>query len=195
MCEKMAVKERIINKGLELFKKNGYYNVTVDDIILAADTSKGGFYYYFKSKDELLIYWLPEMDIVYKEWYEQSDLSRSSKELLKEFNHIVLRNIEETSSPEMISCVYSTQLHMKDKGKISDANRSLYSVLHNLIREGQEKGEIKKTQSFREITKMFVTVQRGAIYEWALSDGAYGLENYGCIILDALVESIMVSPE
>lgn len=148
MCEKMAVKERIINKGLELFKKNGYYNVTVDDIILAADTSKGGFYYYFKSKDELLIYWLPEMDIVYKEWYEQSDLLRSSKELLKEFNHIVLRNIEETSSPEMISCVYSTQLNMKDKGKISDANRSLYSVLHNLIRQGQEKGKSKKRNHF-----------------------------------------------
>lgn len=190
MREKTAVKERIINKGLELFKANGYYNVTVDDIILAADTSKGGFYYYFNSKDELLIYWLPEMDILYKEWYEHCDLSRPAEELLKEFNHIVLRNIEETSSPEMISSLYSTQLNMKDKSKISDANRSLYYVLHNLIKQGQAKGELKKNQSFREITKMFVTVQRGAVYDWGLSDGAYGLENYGCTILDALVDSI-----
>ncbi|MDT2193928.1 helix-turn-helix domain-containing protein [Paenibacillus larvae] len=37
-----------------MFLKDGYENVSVDDIIAATGTSKGTFYHYFSSKEEII---------------------------------------------------------------------------------------------------------------------------------------------
>ena len=47
--------ERIIEKGLKLFVKNGYEATTLDAIAEAAGISRRTFFYYFKSKEELSI--------------------------------------------------------------------------------------------------------------------------------------------
>ncbi|MCB5935938.1 TetR/AcrR family transcriptional regulator [Caldibacillus thermoamylovorans] len=40
--EKKALKQRILESSLELFQKNGYHGVTVEQIVEKANTSKGG---------------------------------------------------------------------------------------------------------------------------------------------------------
>jgi AcrR family transcriptional regulator len=47
-------KEEILDISQELFFKNGYSKTTIDDILNAADVSKGTFYYYFTSKADVL---------------------------------------------------------------------------------------------------------------------------------------------
>jgi len=47
--------ERIIEKGLRLFVKNGYEATTLDAIAEAADISRRTFFYYFKSKEDILL--------------------------------------------------------------------------------------------------------------------------------------------
>ncbi len=47
-------KEVIMEKAKELFLKEGFSNVSVDEITKTVGISKGGFYVYFKSKNELL---------------------------------------------------------------------------------------------------------------------------------------------
>ncbi len=47
-------KQELIKLAYELFIKEGYDNVSVDEIIAKANIAKGTFYYYFKSKDEML---------------------------------------------------------------------------------------------------------------------------------------------
>lgn len=48
------MKNKIIEKSYELFMEKGYEKVSVNDIIGAANISKGGFYHYFSSKEDLL---------------------------------------------------------------------------------------------------------------------------------------------
>ena len=189
---KKTVKERIIEAASELFQKKGYNNVSIDEIIEKAGTSKGGFYYYFDSKDQLLSGWIPQIDQVYKEWFENADASKSYKELLQEFNHLVLRKIEMGMPPEMVSVIYSTQLSMMPEKKINDTDRALFRSLHELIKGGQKNGEFKQDHSFREYTRMLITIQRGIIYEWCINDGMYGLEQVGGDILDMFVDAMCV---
>ena len=47
-------KEVIMKRAKELFLKEGFSNVSVDEITKTVGISKGGFYVYFKSKNELL---------------------------------------------------------------------------------------------------------------------------------------------
>jgi AcrR family transcriptional regulator len=47
--------ERIIEKGLKLFVKNGYEGTTLDAIAEAAGISRRTFFYYFKSKEDVLL--------------------------------------------------------------------------------------------------------------------------------------------
>jgi AcrR family transcriptional regulator len=50
--------QRIAETGLRLFAENGYDTTTLEDIAAAADISPRTFFYYFKTKDEILRFWL-----------------------------------------------------------------------------------------------------------------------------------------
>lgn len=47
--------QRLIEKGLKLFVKNGYEATTLDAIAEAAGISRRTFFYYFKSKEDVLL--------------------------------------------------------------------------------------------------------------------------------------------
>lgn len=47
--------ERIVEKGLKLFVKNGYEGTTLDAIAAAAGISRRTFFYYFKAKEDILL--------------------------------------------------------------------------------------------------------------------------------------------
>jgi AcrR family transcriptional regulator len=47
--------ERIMEKGLKLFVKNGYEATTLEAIAHAAGISRRTFFYYFKSKEDILL--------------------------------------------------------------------------------------------------------------------------------------------
>ncbi len=47
--------ERIIERGLKLFVKNGYEATTLDAIAEAAGISRRTFFYYFRSKEDVLL--------------------------------------------------------------------------------------------------------------------------------------------
>lgn len=48
------IKGKIIVAAWKLFYEQGYDDTTVEEIIEAAETSKGSFYHYFEGKDALL---------------------------------------------------------------------------------------------------------------------------------------------
>ena len=46
-------RERIIQAAGELFRKNGFHNTSLSQILEEANLTKGGFYFHFRSKEEL----------------------------------------------------------------------------------------------------------------------------------------------
>src|SRR5262245_23474179 len=53
MGKKAATRERIIECAGRLFRRYGYNGVGIDDIMAAADLTRGGFYAHFGSKADL----------------------------------------------------------------------------------------------------------------------------------------------
>ncbi|MDG4718937.1 MULTISPECIES: TetR/AcrR family transcriptional regulator [Thalassospira] len=46
---------RILNAATALFKKHGFENVTIDQVMAAAGLTRGGFYAHFKNKEDLFV--------------------------------------------------------------------------------------------------------------------------------------------
>ncbi|NOX32469.1 MAG: TetR/AcrR family transcriptional regulator, partial [Deltaproteobacteria bacterium] len=49
----VKTKQKVIDKSLHLFSVKGYYNTSVNDILEAANLTKGGLYGHFKSKEDI----------------------------------------------------------------------------------------------------------------------------------------------
>ena len=80
--QKKNTRGNIITAAWQLFYEQGYENTTVDEIIAAANTSKGSFYHYFNGKDALLSTLAYLFDEKYEELEETMDSSMDSYEKL-----------------------------------------------------------------------------------------------------------------
>jgi TetR/AcrR family transcriptional repressor of nem operon len=63
----LARRENIILQSLRLFSLNGFLGTSLNDILEAAEISKGGFFNYFKSKEDLFHAVLSEARKVWRE--------------------------------------------------------------------------------------------------------------------------------
>ena len=70
----LEMRSRIQNVALDLFDRDGFENVAVEQIAQAAGCSVGNIYHYFKSKDELIIQVTSNVDAQYQ-LLEQSYLA------------------------------------------------------------------------------------------------------------------------
>jgi AcrR family transcriptional regulator len=54
----LLTKSKILNAAIKLFSEKGYNETTMQDIMLLSGLSKGAIYHYFKSKQEILDYYI-----------------------------------------------------------------------------------------------------------------------------------------
>ena len=53
-------KERIFQAAKKILQKNGYENLSIKNICEEAGVSNGSFYHHFKTKDDLLSYYIED---------------------------------------------------------------------------------------------------------------------------------------
>ena len=63
----MSLKDTIVHESLKLFSLNGFLSTSIQDILSAANTSKGGFYNHFSSKEDLFYQVLDEARRIWRE--------------------------------------------------------------------------------------------------------------------------------
>ena len=63
----MNLKDTILHESLKLFSLNGFLSTSIQDILSAANTSKGGFYNHFSSKEDLFFQVLDEARKIWRE--------------------------------------------------------------------------------------------------------------------------------
>ena len=63
----MSLKDTIVHESLKLFSLNGFLSTSIQDILSAANTSKGGFYNHFSSKEDLFYQVLDEARRIWRD--------------------------------------------------------------------------------------------------------------------------------
>ena len=138
----MEMRRRIQETALDLFDREGFENVSVEEIAQAAGCSVGNIYHYFKSKDELAIQLTQHVDEAYQvlEQAYLADTDRSGREKLLDF---VGRSLEISVGDEVLYKAFIHGLRYPEQGVLKGSEKRVYyRLLGELVDLCRREGSI-----------------------------------------------------
>lgn len=182
-------KGRIISAAWKLFYEQGYEATTVEDIVVASETSKGSFYHYFDGKDALLGTLAYVFDEKYEELMAAMDARLDAMEKLVYLNHELFAMIDGGVSMDLLARLLSTQLLARGEKHLLDRSRYYFKLLRHIVAEGQEGGVLRRDRTANEIVKAYALWERALLYDWCLCGGDYSLVAYTDDVTPLFLES------
>ena len=182
-------KGRIVSAAWKLFYEQGYDNTTVEDIIFESETSKGSFFHYFEGKDALLGSLSMIFDEKYEELRQEMDPDMHAVDKLIYMNHELFTMIDNTVSVELLARLFSTQLTTKGEKHLLSRDRTYFKLLHQVVRQGLERHELRGDLTANEIINDYAMFERGLMYDWCLSDGDYALARHADRLMPMFLRS------
>ena len=182
-------KGRIISAAWKLFYEQGYENTTVEDIVFESETSKGSFYHYFEGRDALLGTLAYVFDEKYEELMAVMDPELGAMEKLVYLNHELFAMIDGGISMDLLARLLSTQLLARGEKHLLDRNRTYFKLLHQVVRQGLERHELRGDLTANEIINDYAMFERGLMYDWCLSDGDYALARHADRLMPMFLRS------
>ena len=176
-------KGRIISAAWKLFYEQGYEGTTVEDIVFESGTSKGSFYHYFDGKDALMGTLAYVFDEKYEELIPALDPNMGALETLAYINHELYVMIEASVSIDLLTRLLSTQLLARGEKHLLDRSRVYFRLLRRIVRQGAERGELRREVSVDELVRAFAMWERAQLYDWCLCGGEYNLRDYAAQVL------------
>ncbi len=189
-------KEKIFNATLDLLKKHGFEFLTVKNICKAAKVSNGTFFHYFKTKEELLAYYLSEGYNKYLTSLSHKNISDDFKERIINIYLYYAKYCEETGI-DFISNYYTTKNKALCKRKLVESNIGtseytsiIYQTAGDLYR-AQEAGYVQADLSPPTIAADICLLIKGIIFEWCLLEGDLDLSYYIRKMLTIYIDSVV----
>lgn len=172
-------KDRILTAAIQLFKKNGFNNVGIEEITTAAEVSRGSFYVYYKNKEDLLAAYLHSLDSNYEEYYQTvlcspENQTKTALEKLNLYMKYSMWNLGNCGQ-DLLRVYYAYLTRETDTWATKD--RNYFPILERLIRLGQEEGSIRQDVSAEYIESISLCLTRGLTLEWCANPAPVALES------------------
>lgn len=179
----MNLKDTIIHESLKLFSLNGFLSTSIQDILSAANTSKGGFYNHFSSKEDLFFQVLDEARKIWRDRNLQG---------LDELNHPldkVIRLLENYKDRYLLDaenfpggCIFimfavelgDSRPHLSRE--VQKGFTGLKSMLKRILENGQSPAEKYNGLSTGTITEIIFNGMLGASVNYSV-DKSYAALN------------------
>lgn len=178
-------KERIRECAIDLFKENGFENVTVVQICEAAGITKRTFYYHYNSKDELLYGITGYLGVKAESLLDSLAAQQTNVGVLW-----TLMSVYGISSadygPNIIRQIY---VHMV-QGKADEKfpyTMYLYNTVVKTIDNAQRAGEISNTLPPEDIAFTLYHSFRSVTITWAAEDGSFDLVKEARRVFDVVL--------
>ncbi|PKM88955.1 MAG: TetR/AcrR family transcriptional regulator [Firmicutes bacterium HGW-Firmicutes-12] len=169
----LETREKLFNSALSLFAEKGYDNVTIDEIVARAGTSKGAFYIYFKTKYQVVVRQFQEIDNHYNKIQKTLKEYNTASEKMLVLTKAQLTFALKKMGLEVITTVYKSQLNKDEEKAIVNPKRILYKIVNEIIEEGQKTGEFRDDLSSQELTRMVTRCMRATFFDWAVHNGSF----------------------
>jgi len=163
------LRERVIHESLRLFSLKGFLSTSIDDILTAANASKGGFYNHFPSKEALFFEVLAEAQGIWREKCLsgldeiESPVGKIEK-LLENYRDQYLKDSEDFPG----GCVFVTfSVELDDQRphlckEVNTGFVGLKAMIRRLLDEAKESGELSSDVSTSATTEMLIASMIGA---------------------------------
>ncbi|WP_390586121.1 TetR/AcrR family transcriptional regulator [Paenibacillus illinoisensis] len=160
---------KAVEVAAQLFLRQGYSYVSMDEVVRASGVSKSNIYYHFKNKEELLQavvqYWIAQYES--QVYILLSQRERSVEERVNSFIATLSAGIEgrnfEGSCP-FITLYMQTPASAPDvKASISRFFRELQPMIEKLFQQGVDSGEFREGMDAGAVSSLFVATLEGSL--------------------------------
>ena len=170
--EKSNSKTQLSQIGMELFRKNGFQNVTILEICRAAGVTRNAFYYHFGSKEDLLCFYF-------------ADAIPAQNELFK-------RILSLGSDWEKLWCLLEAHLRLMEREGVDVTRALMKASLDNretivkdyvltstwcvpLLQNCIQTGVICTPLTAEEVNFLMTRILIGIVVSWCNKDGSFDL--------------------
>lgn len=159
------VRKKIINTSYELFQKNGYNQVTVNDICDACGITKTTFYRYLSSKEDTLAYFFDSINDELGELMLDLAAADNHWEQICSAFSLILNRIQNLGR-DLYARLWITNL--KSYQGSFDEIEILRGIVIILIQKAQEKGQIENMMPADKLYNMCSDICFGCAGKWAM---------------------------
>ena len=170
------VKQKIFDAALTLIQEKGYEYVTVNNVCQTAHVSVGSFYHHFGNKDELLSYYFVAGYERYKNESQPPDTDDYIEQILYVFGLYVrfcldqdIRFLKNFYTPANRS-LYIAVDQVND-----DTHLPILAKVYSVLEKARKNNQLPQEINTQGLAEDLCTLEKGCIFEYALSDGRYPL--------------------
>jgi AcrR family transcriptional regulator len=168
--KKRELREAIYESAMALFLQKGFDNVTIEDITHQIEIAKGTFFNYFPNKESILLYFMRRHLEEVKD--QIPGVIKEAKTTQQKLHCLfsILAKMVVTNEP-LVKWVLleSLRLRVYKKEKKEVSGKILQNVVE-IIRQGQESGEIKKNMNPEKIAKIMESIFFFSAIRWLTFD-------------------------
>lgn len=185
--KKRQVEHKITHSALQLFEKNGYDAVSIDDIVEIAEVSKSTFYNYFATKEAVLVKLSMNSVNNVKDSMAKAPSQDNPVEMIRQSFH------------SLIDDIYSWRNVARETAMISVYNKAAHETINNLIVDyvvsAQQKGIFRNDYDCDMITQSLMGIYYIAIFGLDPKISKKKCKNQLDITFSILLQGIMEKTE
>jgi len=169
--------ERVLEVAQVLFAEKGYHNTTMDEIAARSGIGKGTLYRTFPAKEELFLSTLDRaMERLEKAILEEVEEEPTVLGKLRRAARLYFRFFEQEGELFKILVSNVPTLQEKFNKRVQEKYSFYVDQIASMLREGMDKGEIRRLGRPESITVALIGACNSMIYHWLLSGKPYPLE-------------------
>jgi len=169
--------ERVLEVAQVLFAEKGYHNTTMDEIAARSGIGKGTLYRTFPAKEELFLSTLDRaMERLEKAILEEVEEEPTVLGKLRRAARLYFRFFEQEGELFKILASNVPTLQEKFNKRVQEKYSFYVDQIASMLREGMDKGEIRRLGRPESITVALIGACNSVIYHWLLSGKPYPLE-------------------
>ncbi len=191
------IKYTIMVKAIELFKKNGFDNVTINEICEGCNITKRTFYYHYDSKKTLLLNYFSLVDEDIETTLKDIDNEKTwidkcwkvKKIYVSGFANLnadILKNLIKIDM-EQQNQMFSIRLNDFEPNV-----KRLREMVIEYTRKAQEAGELDADISAEDLSYCFASSFLGLAVNWSSTGGTYDLVEASKKYFDLIYKKIQV---
>lgn len=178
-----ALRRRIYDAALTLFRRQGVARTTIRQIAQAADVGVGTFFNYFSSKEAVLTeFGVSQTERLQEQLSAPAFTQATTHERIETLLRLLVAGVE--AEPELARGMARAALRSHT---FFQEGRQLFitfaTLLAGVLRDGQTRGEVNPDSDVGVAAQMIITTYAMLILDWAESDGA-------CLLLPNLLASV-----
>ena len=183
-------KERIFQAAKRILQKSGYEELSIKNICEEAGVSNGSFYHHFKTKDDLLSYYIEDQPSIDP---DRLELPKNKEDAKETIIHVYLNYVKycKELGVEFMAGYYTPHNQKLNPTIRTERPYPIVTVQHYLER-ALEANAIQLNLKIEEITTDIRMIVIGNVFEWAMRNGDADFEGNMRRSLSHYLDSIFV---